>query len=78
MNFDQILTKSDQILTIYVKNHSIHVENVQERHFLKIKQSTSKIIQKKNPSSKINHDFGYWGIGGGGGGELGYWGGGGN
>ena len=39
---DQILTKSDQILTIYVKNHSIHVENFQERHFLEIKKSNVK------------------------------------
>ena len=33
MNSDQILTKSNQILTIYVKNHKIHVEKIQGRHF---------------------------------------------
>ena len=38
MNFDEILTKFDQILTIYVKNHQVHVKKIQERHFLKIKQ----------------------------------------
>ena len=42
MNFDQILNKSDQILTIYVKNYKIHVENFQECHFLKIKKSKVK------------------------------------
>ena len=42
MNFDQILTKSDQILTIYVKNHAIHVENFQERHVLEIKKNNVK------------------------------------
>ena len=36
LNFNQIFTKSDQILTIYVKNHSIHVKQIQERHFLEI------------------------------------------
>ena len=36
-NFDQILTKSDQILTIYVKNHQIHVKKIQGRHFLRKK-----------------------------------------
>ena len=42
MNFDQILTKSEQILLIYVKNHSIHVKKIQERHFLEIKKSNVK------------------------------------
>ena len=30
MNFDQILTKSDQLLTIYVKNRKIYVKKIQE------------------------------------------------
>ena len=37
MDFGQILTKSDKILTIYVKNHQIHIENFQGRHFLRKK-----------------------------------------
>ena len=53
MNFDQILTKSDQILTIYVKNHQIHVKQIQECHFLKI---------KKNPTLQINQDLGEIGV----------------
>ena len=42
MNFDQMLTKSDQMLTMYVKNHEIHVKKIQERHFFEIKQSNVK------------------------------------
>ena len=42
MKFDQILTKSDKILTINVKNHSIHVKKIQERHVLEIKKSNVK------------------------------------
>ena len=42
MIFYQILTKSDQIFTIYVKNREIHVENVQEHHFLEIKKTNAK------------------------------------
>ena len=46
MNFDQILTKSDKILTIYVKNHQMHVKNIQGCNFLKTqKKNTSNIIQ---------------------------------
>ena len=37
---DQILTKYDQILTKYDKNDQIHVEQIQERHFLGIKKTT--------------------------------------
>ena len=48
MNFDQILTKSDQILTIYVKNHQIHVEKIQGGHFLR----------KKNPAGMPTHRTG--------------------
>ena len=57
----QILTKFDQILIMYVKNHEIHVKKFEERHFLQI-----KIIQRQK-SSRI------WGIGvlGGGIGVLG-------
>ena len=55
MNFDQIFVKSDNILTIYVKNHSMHVNKIQERHFSK----------SKNPTSRITQDLGGgdWGIG---------------
>ena len=52
------------MLTIYVNNHEIHVENYQECHFTK---------NKKNPTSTNNQDIllgGYWGIGG----RVGYWG----
>ena len=38
MSFDQILTKSDQLLTIYVKIHEIHVKKIQGRHFLREKK----------------------------------------
>ena len=37
--FEQILAKSDQILTIYVKKHSIQVLKIQESQFLEIKNS---------------------------------------
>ena len=62
-NFDQILTKSDKVLTIYVKNHPIHVENFQDCHFLKIKKNNApqdhpKLVMISNPyqykSIKIN------------------------
>jgi len=44
MIFYQILTKFDQILTISVKNHQIHVKKIQKCDFLKItKKTTSKI-----------------------------------
>ena len=66
MIFDQILTKSVKMLTIYVKIHQIHVETIQECHFLKIKQINVKNHpEQKKSTSKINQDFGYWGIGGG-------------
>ena len=48
MNFDQILTKSDQILIIYVKNHQIHVKKIQGRHF----------PRKKNPAGMPTHRTG--------------------
>ena len=51
MIFDQILTKSEQIFTIYVNNHEIHVKKNQKCHFLKIK----KIQRQKSPR--------IWGIG---------------
>ena len=38
--YDQILIKYDQILTKYDKNDQIHIENIQERHFLGIKKTT--------------------------------------
>ena len=63
MNFDQILTKPDQILTIYVKNRQIHVKQIQECHFLKIKKiQRQQSPRKKKSKSKINQDLGYWGI----------------
>ena len=58
MNFDQILTKFNQILTIYAKNCQIHVKKKSEMSFSQ---------NNKNPTSKINQDFwglGYWGMGG--------------
>ena len=48
MNFDQILIKFDQTLTIYVKNHQIHVEHFQGRHFLR----------KKTPAGMPTHRTG--------------------
>ena len=35
---NQILTKYDKILTKYDKNDQIHVEKIQEHHFLEIKK----------------------------------------
>ena len=63
MNFAQILIIFCQILTIYVKNHKMHVKKNQERHFLKIttKKNNVKKHPEKNPTSKINQDLGYWG-----------------
>ena len=37
---DQVLTKYEQILTQNDKNDQIHVEKIQERHFLGIKNTT--------------------------------------
>ena len=54
IKFDQILTKFDQILTIYVKNHQIHVKQIQECHFLKIKNPTSKIIHNLDAEQNID------------------------
>ena len=48
MNFDQIFAKSDQILTIHVKNNQIHVGNFQGRHFLR----------KKSPAGMPTHRTG--------------------
>ena len=60
MIFDQILTKFDQILTVYVKNHKINVEKNQKCHFLKIKKtSTSTITQ--NPAAEQNVDTSQFG-----------------
>ena len=59
MIFDQILTKSAQILTIEAKNNSIHVENFQGRHFLRKKAPAGMpthrtgIDNTKNPSKLI-------------------------
>ena len=48
-----------------VKNRQIHVEKHQECHVLEIKKSSVKNNPEKNPTSKINQDLVYWGIGGG-------------
>ena len=48
MIFDEILTKFEQILTIYVKNHQMHVKKIQGRHFLR----------KKNPAGMPTHRTG--------------------
>ena len=39
MFFYKILTNFDQILIIYIKNHQIHVEKIQERHFPRKKKT---------------------------------------
>ena len=73
MNFDKILIKFCQILTIYVKIHQIHVKNIQECNFLTIKQ----IKVKNHPEKQIQRQKSTiicgigvlgknWGIGGGG------------
>ena len=41
---DQILTKYNNILTKYDKNDQIHVEQIQECHFLRIKKNNAKNI----------------------------------
>ena len=48
MNFDKILTNSDQKMSIYVKHHQIHVKTLQGRHFLR----------KKNPAGMPTHRTG--------------------
>ena len=58
----------DQILMKYDQNNKIHVENIQERHFLEIKKSNAK----KYTGFGL---WGDWGIGGGIG-DIGYRGGG--
>ena len=65
MNFDQILTKFGQTLTIYVKIHQIHVNTNQKCHVLKIQKNQ----RQKSPRKKINvkNQPGF--------GVLGYWGG---
>ena len=36
----KILIKYDQIVTKYYQNDQIHLEKIQERHFLRIKKTT--------------------------------------
>ena len=70
MNFSQILTKSDQILIIFVKNHKMHVENFQGRHFLRKKKN---LRECKHIAQGLGWGYwvlGYWGIGGGIGGKI--------
>ena len=42
------------MLTIYVKNQQIHVEQIQECNFLKIKNPTSKIIQDSDAETNVD------------------------
>ena len=65
MKFDQILTKSDQILFIHVKNHKIHVKTNQKCNFLKIKKKQRQKSPRKKSTSKTSQGLGNWGIGGG-------------
>ena len=37
-HYCQLLTKHEQIVTKYYQNDQIHVEKIQERHFLRIKK----------------------------------------
>ena len=39
---------------MYVKNHQIHVKNIQECHVLKIKNPTSKIIQELDAEKNVD------------------------
>ena len=55
----QILTKFEQILTTHVKNDQIHVEKIQECHFLRFKKSKIKRVSNnvifsefKNPAPR--------------------------
>ena len=48
MKFEQVLIKFDQIYTIYVKHHQIHVKKIQGRHFLR----------KKSPAGMPRHRTG--------------------
>ena len=48
MYFDHIFMNFEQILTIYVKNHQIHVEQIQGHHFLR----------KKSPAGMPTHRTG--------------------
>ena len=70
MVLDQILIKVGQLLTIYVKNHKIHVKKTRNVIVSKTKPNVKNHPEKKS-TSKSNQDF--WGIGQ----KLGYWGGGG-
>ena len=62
MNFEQILTKIDKILTISVNKYSMHVENVQGRHFLRKKKPAGMPTHRtgvdniKNPLNSIKID----------------------
>ena len=68
MNFDQILTKSDQILTISVKIHQMHVEKFQGRHFLRQKKLRECKHIAQGLGGGILAELGYiWGGGVGGG-----------
>jgi hypothetical protein len=40
----QLTFDFDKIMIKYVKNHKMHVDNFQERHFLRIKKNNAKNI----------------------------------
>ena len=65
IHFNQILTKFDQIWIIYVKNHSIHVKKIKERHFLEIKKSPTSKITQDSGGGVLGYWGDYWGMGGG-------------
>ena len=54
----QVSTKLCQILTIYVKNHKMHVENFQGRHFPR-----KKNLRECQHIAQGLGWGGYWGIG---------------
>jgi hypothetical protein len=60
------LTKFDQILTKYVTKYKIHVENFQERNFLRIEKTTPKTSREHWGWGGVGYrGGGHWGLGGG-------------
>ena len=67
------MTKSDKQITIYIKNHQIHVKKNQECHVLKIAKSNVKNHPEQKFNVKNQPGFGVLGVWGGNwgmGGEL--------
>ena len=70
MNFDKILTKFGQMLTIYAKNHKMHVKQIRNVIFSKNKNNVrNQPEQKKQRQTSIKFSgivvLGeIWGIGG--------------